>query len=531
MENTNTTVLAQSARLMNNRTYLMIFLFFVGFVMRFTMISSIPLGLHLDEANSGYQAWSLLHYGIDSHGDKFPLPVFYGQGNGTYSLSAFAKMLPIQIFGPTVLGARFGGAFLACLTLVLFYFFCKKIAGDNFALLGLFLLAINPLHIVNARWDFLVCITIFFNFAASYFLFLGFEKRKYLILSAVFFGISLYAHPMLWVVSPFTIIFSVIYGVYCKKITFSKEALISVVILALFALPVGLWILIQFDIIPEIRTSFLTIPRLYQFSDGQTQIQMRFSSDGIIKHFFTFIRYMLYQGGDRLWVLEGFGMFYLFSALFVALGFFALVKDGIKKLKTREYYPPVFLLFTIFGSIFYILFSAGGGAWAPHISFLTLPLLFCCVYGVYLWWKKLGKTALILTIALYTFGFFSFTINYFTTTTGFNKRYEKVVQQAMASNYPTVYVIGIHYNNFLYASQYPTDQFVKDVKYFVHPDGWYLMAEKIGRFIFNFTELPLSADTAYVYPVQYTDMTKQLTDAGYVTEQTDDYIFAHAPVP
>ena len=40
---------------------------------RVVLIDQCPGGIHADEAFSGYEAWSLLHYGVDSAGYTNPV--------------------------------------------------------------------------------------------------------------------------------------------------------------------------------------------------------------------------------------------------------------------------------------------------------------------------------------------------------------------------------------------------------------------------------------------------------------------------
>ena len=48
-------------------------IFAVGASVRLYKFGTVPAGLHQDEASLAYDAYSLLHYGIERNGVRFPL--------------------------------------------------------------------------------------------------------------------------------------------------------------------------------------------------------------------------------------------------------------------------------------------------------------------------------------------------------------------------------------------------------------------------------------------------------------------------
>ena len=45
----------------------------LGAALRFAALGSFPPGLNQDEASAGYEAWSILHHGIDRNGYRLPV--------------------------------------------------------------------------------------------------------------------------------------------------------------------------------------------------------------------------------------------------------------------------------------------------------------------------------------------------------------------------------------------------------------------------------------------------------------------------
>lgn len=75
-------------------------LFLLGAVIRILYIGSIPPGLNQDEASIGYDAYSILHYGIDRNGVHLPIHLI-AWGSGQNALYAYLSMPFIWLFGLT----------------------------------------------------------------------------------------------------------------------------------------------------------------------------------------------------------------------------------------------------------------------------------------------------------------------------------------------------------------------------------------------------------------------------------------------
>src|SRR6266540_3282982 len=77
----------------------------VGFVLRAWQFGAIPPGLNQDEASTAYDAFSLVHYGVDRHGFRLPV-VLVSWGSGMYALAAYVEAPFIRLFGLSVWSAR-----------------------------------------------------------------------------------------------------------------------------------------------------------------------------------------------------------------------------------------------------------------------------------------------------------------------------------------------------------------------------------------------------------------------------------------
>src|SRR5438128_2673065 len=96
-----------------NKIFFLVFILFAAFFLRTWNLSTNPPGIHADEADSGYNAYSLFKTGHDMYGNFLPFQIIGFAGNyrtplSTYftvpfvaigGLSPFVVRLPAAIFG------------------------------------------------------------------------------------------------------------------------------------------------------------------------------------------------------------------------------------------------------------------------------------------------------------------------------------------------------------------------------------------------------------------------------------------------
>ena len=163
----------------------------IASIVRFWHLDKAPLGLYVDDAVQGYNAYSLLKTGKDEYGQ--PLPVFLrSYGAFTPALALYFLVLPIKIFGLSIFSLRFSLSLIGVLFCVVFAILCgylypgKKILA---MLVGGLIVAILPAHILFSR--------AFFESPLSLFLFLvGLVCffRRWPIRSGLFLSFSTYAY-------------------------------------------------------------------------------------------------------------------------------------------------------------------------------------------------------------------------------------------------------------------------------------------------------------------------------------------------
>ena len=119
-----TTALRQALK---NRDLLLVLLFcLIGILARLILIGRIPYGLNQDEASAGYEAWSILNYGIDRNGVSYPVHLI-AWGSGQNIAYSWLCMPFIALFGLSELTVRLPMALVGCISVVLFYFFLDNV--------------------------------------------------------------------------------------------------------------------------------------------------------------------------------------------------------------------------------------------------------------------------------------------------------------------------------------------------------------------------------------------------------------------
>lgn len=118
-----------------------------GCAARLLALGAFPCGLNQDEAFAGYNAWALLHYGVDSSGYHNPV-YLTAWGSGMNALESYLMMPFIALLGTGTAVLRLPQALVACLS----YGLGKRAVGRGFALCALAVLATSPWHVMMARW-------------------------------------------------------------------------------------------------------------------------------------------------------------------------------------------------------------------------------------------------------------------------------------------------------------------------------------------------------------------------------------------
>jgi len=210
-------------------------IFAIAIFLRFYSLSSVPVGFQVDEANLGYNGYSLLLTGKDDGGHPWPLYVnMFNDFNPTgYH---YMTILPIALFGLNEFSTRLPAALFGALTVFAVYFFAFVIFEEvAVSLLCALLVAIVPWSIVFSRVSAETNVALFFVVLGFAFLFRSFKTKKAfnVITSGILLSLSFFIYPAPRVFVPllFFVFLIFLYTLWSKEINRYRATLLTAFIL------------------------------------------------------------------------------------------------------------------------------------------------------------------------------------------------------------------------------------------------------------------------------------------------------------
>ncbi|MGQ9622187.1 MAG: ArnT family glycosyltransferase [Candidatus Caldatribacteriaceae bacterium] len=477
-------------KLINKRENLLAFiLLLIGVFTRLVLLGDIPPGLNQDEASIGYDAWALLHYGVDRNGfhDSVHLVAW---GSGQNALYAYLSMPFIWLFGLNAFSVRLLNALVGCLSLWVFYRLVERTVDRRTGILALLLLVISPWHIMASRWGLESNLFPPLILFGVYLLVLAMERHELLPLSLFLFALALYAYGTAYLFVPLFLLVLFPYLLSHKRIVL-KSFLAGIVLFLLVALPIGLFVFINIYGWNSIQTPLLSIPRLpshARFFDVSSLFSRRFVADSIVNLKTLLKLLFLTQNDGLIWnVIPGYGYMFLFSPPFFFLGIFCLMKQG---LCLKRFRPTFFLLAWFWSAFFLGIFTAIN---INRINVIFFPLIACIAFGLACLRERV-RWLFVITLGAYVFSFVLFVFTYFLVYPGkvgpaFFESLDQALHYAVnvvPSDVP-VYItdrINMPYIFVLFYQEIPPDVFYRSVIY-DNPNAPFRRVRSFDRFFFG----------------------------------------------
>ena len=217
-----------------NKYLIILFLLFaVAFFLRFYELENIPAGFLNDEANAGYDAYSILLTGRDQWNNILPLNNFIGFGDFPRPIHRYLLLIPVYLFGLNEFSIRFISAFSGVLSVVALFFLVKKLVNKTAAFFSAFLFAVMPWAIGLSRIGHESNIAIFFLIVA---LILGLVQKssKSLYYCVIFLAFAMYTYSAYILYAPIVLTL-VLYFNYKKEIgykTLLKPLILFLIIIS-----------------------------------------------------------------------------------------------------------------------------------------------------------------------------------------------------------------------------------------------------------------------------------------------------------
>jgi 4-amino-4-deoxy-L-arabinose transferase-like glycosyltransferase len=161
-------------------------------ILRLWKLGSVPPGLTPDEAALGYNAYSILKTGRDEFGVKLPI-IFKSFGDYKPGLYVYLAIPSIAALGLNEFSTRLPSAVAGVISVLLIYLIIGKLKIENSKLkiIAALVAATNPylIYFSHSAWEANVALT--FTLAGIYFFLMALEKSKFLIISSLFFALTL----------------------------------------------------------------------------------------------------------------------------------------------------------------------------------------------------------------------------------------------------------------------------------------------------------------------------------------------------
>lgn len=469
-------------------------------------ITGVPPSLNWDEVSHGYNAYSILKTGKDEWGVSFPT-VFRAYGDYKLPVYIYATSLSEALFGLTTFAVRLPSVVAGVFLILFTYLLTARLFDKKIALLSALLVAVEPWSFFLSRPAFEANLALAFIVSGVYFFLLALEKVRYLPLSALLLGLSVWTYNSARIFVPLFLILlvflykkelSVIWQKHRKLLTF------HFLLLTLFFIPM-FWQLANPT--GQARYGWIAIldeGAINQIVEGRVSSNLPAPFDRVVHNKATFFagrffknylshfsfQFLFFEGGSHYQQsLPEEGILYPIQIPFLIIG---LIYLGMRRDRKSLLVLGWFLLGPVASSL---------TRDAPHvlrsIVILPIPMVVTSV-GLFVSFGKFTNTLRIISWAAYWIFLAAmveiFMINYFTSYRAnyswvwqYGYRFVADYAGANYNNYDRI-IVTKHYGEphefFLFYLRYPPERYQNDPNLIrFHQTNWYWV-DRFDKFYF-----------------------------------------------
>lgn len=217
---------------------LLFLIIFLAVFFRLFNLAQNPPGLYWDEAIYGYDAYSIIKTAHDHNGNFMPL-FFESYGDWKMPVYHYLLVPPILVFGLNEFAVRFPSATFGVLTVIVFFYFVKKLTANiNLALFASLFLAISPWHIQFSRGGFESNVALFFAVFGTHIFLRAMNSKSTLLFTFSFLllTLSMYTYHAYRIFTPLLVItLALVYKQQLQKLL--KKLIVPVLITLALLLP------------------------------------------------------------------------------------------------------------------------------------------------------------------------------------------------------------------------------------------------------------------------------------------------------
>ena len=423
-------------------------------LLRVVGICAVPTGVNQDEAMLAMDAWALSKYGTDRYGTYMPVH-FEAWKYGQMSVLLAYLMVPfIKVLGFQTLAVRLPMALVSTLCVGIVYLIGKRLFSEKQALVIMALTAVNPWHFMQSRWALDCNLFPHIFLIGLYLLLLGLEKRRYLYLSMVFFGLTFYCYGVAVYTVP---VFLVLYAVWClwRKQLKIRHVLVSILIFLAVALPEILTMAINMFGWSTIETPLFTMQYFPESIRSNDILLLNFSWEQLWKNAQSLVNQVFLQKPDWLHnAIPEYGPLYKMSLPFVVIGMVAFT------VRVFRYSGRIEAARTEKQADFALWCALLTGIWTGlvtrevninRVNIIFYPLIILCGYGIWTvvgWFEKYRQVVAGMVLGAYCVCVTGFFVSYFTEFPQdiqwyFNRDFLEITEEADGlEDYDTLYITG-----------------------------------------------------------------------------------------
>ena len=438
----------------------------IGSLVRLVALGSVPNGLNVDEASSGYDAWSIMRYGIDRGGNSYPV-YLYAWGSGQSALYSYLMIPVLALGGLTEFTMRLPMAIFGVVSLIVFYFLVRNIFDDKrLSLVALGFFAICPWHIMKSRWGMECNLFPDLVLLAVCLLVLGLKREKIWlqVLAFVTLALSSYAYGTSYLFLPVFVVGLLVYLIGKKKLTF-RRSMVYLFLMGLLCAPIILYVFVNSFGLEPIRLGSVTIPRLQ--ANRYEETTTVFSGnvfENCVNNLIDLLRLLIIQNDNLPWnAVHGYGMFYLVSVVFFVVGVWA----AVKKYGDNEFNQIMNI---------WMIASVVLGAFCliniNRINIIMIPCIYYVSLGLYVVFEKY-KTMIPCIMVIYVYLFVGFLSAYWKSDYNeyltFSSGVKEVAEYCESSEADVVYCYYSFKEPFIYFMFYnrsDVHEYLDTVEYF-----------------------------------------------------------------
>src|SRR3989344_3653396 len=158
-------------------------------LLRFYDIDKLPNGLHWDEQDTGYQAYSLLKTGKDYFGNTLPL-FPHSFADFRTPVFIYSSVPIVKFLGLTPFSVRLPSAISGVLSVILIFYLAKQLWNWKTGQLASLVLALSPWHILYGRQSVECNIMLPYLLLSLITFYKGLKNHNWFILSGLFFALT-----------------------------------------------------------------------------------------------------------------------------------------------------------------------------------------------------------------------------------------------------------------------------------------------------------------------------------------------------